>query len=490
VATAGTVVWDADSARLLASFTHVRQEGPAWVWDVQDVLLPYPLLGVPTALGGLVAARLVTLGFLAALAGTVAYLGWRLNRSLLAAVAAPLALLATYGIPYQSNRLPMYLPMLALGYLGAWLALRAIDTPGRRGWWLAGGAALALVLSSEAHAVGQLFLGVPVLLLVVRPWRAALRGLLRVLPLTALLLVPRLLINLSDGGLRNLRSNRSDFWVEQGYLAIVNRDFWAHPTTEPLEYLRRVPTAFGTALGRPATVVVVLAVLGFLLARGRARWLAVLAAGLMVASLMVRTPPPFPRYFTPLLPGAALCAAAVPVLLSRRLPRRAGPWAAGVLVVALVGAAGTSWATTVERATTSERGVREGPLPELAAAIDDDRGVIGARVGRLLFVDEDRPVWGTVFLTEEEFVTYLTWPSDAEVVDVLEAHDIGWALVGTDPRLEVQYHDAWLGPAYGERARQVERLAASPDFCLVREVPGHQLYRLGPCRPGDAEAGP
>jgi hypothetical protein len=485
VATAGTVVWDADSARLLGSVTHVRQHGPGFIADTQDVLLPYVLLGVPVAFGGIAAARIATLFFLAALAGSVAYLGWRLNRSLLSAVAAPLALVATYVVPFQSNRLAMYLPMLAFGYLGTWLALRTIDTPGRRGWWLAAGAALCLVASGESQAVGQLFLGVPLLLVIVRPWRATLRGLARVYAVTAVVMVPRVLINLSEGGLHRFRSNRTDYWVEKGYLDIVNSEFWKHPTTQPVEYLRQLPRAFDTAVGSAGLAVLLLVVVAFVLSRGRARWLALVAASLMVASLVVRTPPPFPRYFAPLLPGLALCAAAVPALLRRRIGGRLGLVGALVVVAALGAAACTSWTTTVERATTAERSVGNGPLPQLAARIDDDKGVIGARVGRLTMVDPDRPIWGTVFLSEQEFVTYLTWPSDEAVIDVMEDHDIGWALVGEDRRLEVDYHDAWLEPAYGRSAHQVERLAASPNFCLVAQVPGYSLYRLGACRPGD-----
>jgi hypothetical protein len=202
---------------------------------------------------------------------------------------------------------------------------------------------------------------------------------------------------------------------------------------------------------------------------------------------VVRTPPPFPRYFAPLLPGLALCAAAVPPLLRRRLPSRLGLAAAVVSIGALAAAACSSWATTVERATTAERSVRDGSLPELAERVDDDKGVIGARVGRLTMVDADQPIWGTVYLSEEEFVTYLTWPSDEAVIEVMEDHDIGWALVGEDRRLEVDYHNAWLRRAYGRTAEQPERLTESPNFCLVTQVPGYLLYRLGPCRAGDAE---
>jgi hypothetical protein len=320
---------------------------------------------------------------------------------------------------------------------------------------------------------------------IVRPWRQAWRGLGRVYAVTAVVLIPRVVINLSEGGFSRFRSNRTDYWVEKGYLDIVNSEFWQHPTTHPVDYLRQLPRSFDTALGTAGAAVLVLAVVAFVLSRGRARWLALVAGTLMVASLVVRTPPPFPRYFAPLLPGLALCVAAVPALLRKRLGPRLGLLTALVVVAALGAAACSSWATTVDRTTTAEHSVRDGPVPALAERIDDGKGVIGARVGRLTMVDADVPIWGTVFLSEEEFVTYLTWPSDEAVIGVMEDHDIGWALVGEDRRLEVDYHDAWLEPAYGRSAHQVERLADSTNFCLVDQVPGYSLYRLGPCRPGD-----
>ena len=130
----------------------------------------------------------------------------------------------------------------------------------------------------------------------------------------------------------------------------------------------------------------------------------------------------------------------------------------------------------------------EGPLPGMVERVDDGRGVIGARVGRILYAERGIPVWGTLFLTEDEFATYLTWPSDEEVIDVLERHDIGWALVSTDTHREVAYHDTWLVPAHGAPSRHVEALAASPAFCATDRNEGYVLYRLGSCQPGDAEA--
>jgi hypothetical protein len=497
LAMTGEVVWDADSSRVIAVVDHVLRFGPGYLVDSQEVVLPVPLLGLPLALGGIPGARLATILYMGGLAGAVSFLGWRLNRSLAAALAAPLALVSLYVITFQGNRLPMYLPMLAFGYLGSWFALRAIDEPDRRRSPWATAAGVFLVLASEAHAVGQLFLGVPLLLFLVGlPWpsrrarpalRDRVRGLFAVGLATALALVPRLLVNMSEGGLSRLRSNRTDYWVGKGYLDMVNREFWDHPTTTRSEYLQEVPHAVSVAIGPYGVVVAVLAVLAFLFARGRARWLGVLCAGLMVGALLVRVPPPFPRYFAPVLPGLALAAAAALPLVARRLGRSAGRVVTGAALIALVVAAALSWSAAVDRAAIAEEGVTEGSLPALAARIDDGRGVVGARVGRLMYVERDTPVWGTLFLSEEEFATYLTWPSDEAVIEVLDRHDIGWALVSKDLRREVAYHDTWLVPAHGAPSRHVEALAYSPAFCAAEDTNDYVLYRLGPCRPGDVE---
>jgi hypothetical protein len=99
-------------------------------------------------------------------------------------------------------------------------------------------------------------------------------------------------------------------------------------------------------------------------------------------------------------------------------------------------------------------------------------------------VTADIPTWGGQFLSEDEYVTYLTWPSDEEVIDVLERHDIGWVLIHGARNLELAYHDTWLVPHHGQNARQVDAVADSPSFCRVMTVGGFILYRLGACSEG------
>jgi hypothetical protein len=99
----------------------------------------------------------------------------------------------------------------------------------------------------------------------------------------------------------------------------------------------------------------------------------------------------------------------------------------------------------------------------------------------------DIPTYGGQFLTEDEYATYLTWPSDQQVVDLFHRYDIGWVLVNANIMLEVAYHNTWLIPNHGHEARHVTALADSPWFCKVAAKRGYVLYKLQdigdpPCR--------
>ena len=95
----------------------------------------------------------------------------------------------------------MYAVMLALGYIGLWLAYRALATIPE--WWkYAVMAGLCLVLATEAQPIGLLFVAGPVLVSTLALTR---RSAARMLGLTygamTIGLVPRIVNNLSLGGL-------------------------------------------------------------------------------------------------------------------------------------------------------------------------------------------------------------------------------------------------------------------------------------------------
>jgi hypothetical protein len=480
---------DSDSARLVASIRYVQHGHLQYFADTQENFLPHLLLGPIQAMAGLPGLRIAAVVSVMVLAGVVAYVTYRLTGSMWAAGAAALALLCLAGVDERASKLPMYPTMLALGYLGGWLCYRAYTEPLSR-WRYAIPGGLCIALAQEAHGVGQLFLAVPLMVAVFAPnWRLGLNQLLRILVAMAAVLVPRLVVNLSEGGLTAVESFRSDYWITQGHLVQIQNRFWFYEgVSEPVrDYLHLLPGRFFSTLGVPGAVVAVAAVLAWSVAcRGRARLFVLGAGAFFLLAITVKPVPSFPRYYSPVWPGIALLVGAFVAGLVRE--RR---WAlltavsrglAVLVSVGLVVGAAVSYRGAVQK-SDSQRLVMEGaPYRELAAAIDDGKGVIGARAHVvLLSVTSDIPTWGDQFLTEREYVTYLTWPSDAAVIDMMERHDIGWALVNAQVPLETLYNNTWLKPRYQDTARHVTALAQSPDFCRYLTIAGFVLYKLGPC---------
>jgi 4-amino-4-deoxy-L-arabinose transferase-like glycosyltransferase len=441
------------------------------------------ILGPAVAIGGLTAAKLVTLLSVQALAGVTSYVTHRITGSMLGAAATALALLAIPAAVDRGGFVPMYPTMLALGYLGGALAYIAMSRP-ERSWPAAVGAGVCLAMAPEAQGVGVLFLAVPLLLAVFSPtWQTALASCARIYLVVAVAAIPRLAVNLSVDGLDRLTTFRADYWVTKGYIREIQSNFWHYSgVNEPLgEYVGRLPWRFTHALGPRGYVVLALALVTWIaLRRVQARVFVLAVIGAMLLALMVKQVPPFPRYYSPLWPGIAVLAGVGVAGLGRHPARVARVLAIALVPVLTVLAAG-SLVSIIHHHDRLRARVDNGPYGQLAAAVDDGKGVIGARSPSLVSVNADRATWGGQFLTEDEFVTFLTWPSDAAVIEVMERHDIGWVLIHPNRAIETTYHDTWLMPHYGRPARHVDQVAASANFCPVVKADGFVLYRLGAC---------
>jgi hypothetical protein len=483
------VLSDSDSVRILTAVRYVQHNGLGFLTDTQDNFGPHLLLGPAFALGGTEAVRVVTILSVQALAGSTAVIARRLSGSTVAGIVAALALLAMPTVLSRTVYIPMYPAMLAFGYLGGWLAYRAISEG--MGWRLVLGAAFCLVMSFESQSVGQLFLAVPVLLLTTaRDLRSAVRVVGRIYGIVAVLSIPRLAVNLSEGGLSRLTSNRTDYWINKGYVRQIQTEFWDYKGVgEPVPtYLSRLPERFVDSLGSFGWVVLAFALITIVFLRGRARVFALACAGFMVLAATVKTVPPFSRYFSPLWPGMAILTGMFVAQLVRQrhsVLRVAGRVVATASVGALVAVAVVSYQERAERTNRLAHSMENGPTRQVADMIDDGKGVIGSRSHEVVNINSEIAAYGGQFLTEEEYATYLSWPSDEEVIEVLERHDIGWVLVNPNRLIEIDYHNTWLLPNHGQVARQVWQIAESPNFCKVASPAGLTLYQLdqsgGPC---------
>jgi hypothetical protein len=125
--------------------------------------------------------------------------------------------------------------------------------------------------------------------------------------------------------------------------------------------------------------------------------------------------------------------------------------------------------------------VLQGPYRQLAREIAPGEGVIGTRSFHLTNTSTNPSTYGEQFLTESEYRTFLTWPSEAEVVELMRRRDAQWVYVPPrKARWVIQYNNVWLGSAYGEEARYHDEVGRSSSFCLARRADGAALYRLDP----------
>ena len=475
------LLWDADSARIIASALYVQREGVRYLIETQENLVPHLVLGPAVALGGIAAAKFVTVLSMQFLCGTVAYLAWKASRSGLAAVAAVAAVFTFRSLPDRATLLPMYPAMLAFGFLGLYLAYRTVVPGERRRIAYAAGAGLCLFLSAESHGLGQLFLVFPLFLVFAAPLRRSLVGLAYVYGALFVAFLPRTIINVTEGGLSRFASYRIDYWITKGYLVTIQTDFWGLPVKTPLaKWAGLIPKSIPDVFGETGFLALLLLIPLVLLARGRFRWFVLGAVAFFLAIVAYRRIPFYPRYFSQLVIAAAI-GAGVGIAKLSRVKGRAGTVATGVALAGLLACAAMNMTWIVDRVAEDQRAIQNGPLPRVVEAIDEPRSVIGARSGQVTFVDPYIRTYGGQFLTEDEYVTFLTWPSDAKVVDLMERHDIGWVLLNPLRRLEVAYHDTWIEPEYGLKVQHFQEIRKSPNFCHVLSADGYELYRLGAC---------
>jgi hypothetical protein len=482
------LVGDSDSARLVASILYVQDNGIDYLVDTQEVFLPHILLGPILALGGVSAVQVFNVVSVVLLSGVVAFISWRLTRSPLAVLAGVLALDSLPAILDRAYRLPMYPTMLAFGFLGVYLSHRAIVAENRSRSWLHGVlAGLCLVLTFEAHQVGQLFLVATGLLVVTARPSAALPGLARVYLAVAVVSIPRLVINVSEGGLDHFLSNRVDFWITNGYLRPIQDELFDLPVRDRLgEYVQKVPEGLLDVWGSPGLLALVLGVVGLVTTSRTLRRFALVCACFMIAVALYRRLPFYTRYFSLLLVGSALAASLAFSGPLGRIPR-ARRTAVAVGLVGLLASAVVSYRGTIENLQGFERAGVNGPYLRLANAIPPGGGVIGTRSVYLNFASTDVRAFGGQFLTEQEYVTFLTWPSERAVMDLMHKHDLEWIFVPSRAwRWVGRYNDIWLLPNHGEPARYFREVKQSASFCRAKKVQGASLYKLDPVGPGEA----
>ena len=83
------------------------------------------------------------------------------------------------------------------------------------------------------------------------------------------------------------------------------------------------------------------------------------------------------------------------------------------------------------------------------------------------FVSTNARVFGGQFLTEEEYATFLAWPSDSAVIRLMRRHDIEWVFVPLQPWKWVRATTTCgCFPNHRTAARYIKEMEESASFCL------------------------
>jgi len=469
-----------DDARTLVFTNNILREPGAWILEQELPLLQFATYAsLITLFGWDVPLVLVPLLFSTALALLVGYVAQRVGGGLWAFLVAALMLASLPVFLVQAKCLPFYPPTLFFGYGGAFAAIVYARGGGRMAFV---GAALGLPAALYSFGIGIVFLAVPPLYLLIDRRRPVVVRLAQVYAIVLALAAPWLVWHLAVDGYDGLFRQQTTWLMDRGYLNIRNSEFWDTGSSSRIQFLGRLPGMFADASGPLAIPLVVLGTVGLIrLPSWSWRAAVLLALGIPIAGLAYAVPAAFNRYVYVFLPGLVLLSVyglhdLLDLLSSYRLTAHLS--LVGAMVV--LGLLGTLFLQNVQDALDTADIMQTRPAQsELAAGfIDDDKAVIGSRPYWLIYNNHANELLTTDFLSEEDFVTYLSWPSDEAVAEMFERNNIGWILILQPPeRWERDYH-VWLTKAAGQLPQHYVKVK---DSGLVEEVYtgySYSLYRV------------
>ncbi|MCJ7509563.1 MAG: hypothetical protein MUP14_01560 [Dehalococcoidia bacterium] len=473
-----------DDARTLVFTSNILRAPGAWILQQELPLLQFATYASLIRLFGWDAPLvLVPLLSSAALALLVGYIAQRVGGGLWAFLVAALMLACLPVFLVQAKCLPFYPPTLLFGYGGAFAAIVYARSGGRVAFL---GAALGLPAALYSFGIGIVFLAVPPLYLLIDRRRPVLIRLAQAYAIILALAAPWLVWHLAVDGYDGLFRQQTTWLIDRGYLNIRNSEFWDTGSDSHIAFLGRLPGMFADASGPLAIPLVVLGIIGLIrLPSWPWRAAVLLALGIPIAGLVYAVPAAFNRYVYVFLPGLVLLSAyGLHGLIHLLSSYRRTAHLSLVGAMAALGLLGTLFLQNVQDSLDTANMMQTRPaqseLAAVAELIDDDKAVIGSRPYWLIYHTHENELLTTDFLSEEDFVTYLSWPSDEAVAEMFERNNVGWILIlQPAEHWERDYH-VWLTKAAGQLPQHYVKVK---DSALVEGVYtgySYSLYRVVP----------
>jgi 4-amino-4-deoxy-L-arabinose transferase-like glycosyltransferase len=474
---AGLVPADSDDGRVMLFTAQILRDPGTWIAVLP--LLQYFAYGMLVTLFGWGAPLVfVPLLFSLALAMLIGYVAYRMTGGKLwAFLAAAFAMSSLPVFFAQSRSLTFHAPALFFGYLGVFAAINHMRQGGR---WPLAVAGLALPAAFYSYNIGLLFLLIPPLFLLVDRSRATLTRLISIYGVVFVLAAPWLVSHLATFDLDHFFRQRESWALDQGYLELRNVEFFGIGSESRFSFLTRLPNMFEGAAGPLIIALVFFSVVGLVwMPNWSWRSAALVALAIPIAALLYVTPAAYTRYTYMVLPGLVLLSVyGLTSLLNELSVDRRASNRATVLRIATIGLLAMLVLQRVDDNISKEPVAgKELELAQVAQIIDDGKGVIGSRVAPLIRYERDSELLIPDFVSQEDFVTYLSWPSDETVAEMLQRKNVGWLLIRHPAdKWEISYN-AWLTTVTGQPPQHF-RMVDSPLAERVYKGNWYSLHRV------------
>lgn len=470
-----------DDGRAIMFTAQILRDFGSWVAVLP--LLQYATYGSLVSLFGwdapLVLAPLLTSLALALLSGFIAY---RITGGQWwAFLTATLAVTLLPEFFAQARILTFHPPAILFGYAGVFFAVRYLQDGGR---WRLAAAGLALPAAVYSYSPGLIFLAIPPLFLLIDRERETLMRGLSLCAAVAALLAPWFVAHVAAFGLFDFYKQRESWAMANGYLEYRNVHFWGIGSQSRADFIGELPSMFEYAGGSFLIPGLVLGAVGLVrLPSWSWRLATLIALAIPVAALIYATPAAYPRYTYVMRPALVLLAVYGVAGVLKWVSLR--PYLAPlshVVAVSLVVLLSVQFVQavdrnidTVDRLKAQTLSGKEQELHDMSLLVDDGRAVIGSRISPLARYERDSELLTPDFISREDFITYLSWPSDAEVAEMFRREGVGWLLLQHPADVWERDYHLWLEQVTGERPRHPQMI---PDSYIVEPVYRGNVYSL------------
>ena len=424
---------------------------------------------------------MIMVPFLFSVALALAYAAYKATGEAWDFLIAALVLASLPVCSVQARTLQFYPVVLFFGYAGLVAALFYVRSGNN---WALAGATAGLVGAIYSYNIGVLFLPIPILYLLVDRSRTVTVRLGTVYLAVLAFALPFIFWHLTVGGLDGLFKQETWWMTEKGYLLIRNLEFRDYGSASPVEFLGKFPGMVQRAAGSIVLPLGVLSILGLIRLPGwRWRTLAILSLAVPISGLIYTNPAALLRYAYVLLPAMILLAVygsagLLQILRSYKWSVDLAP-AVGIGVIVLLG---VSVLDNARGELKETEGLMDSPaqreLTEMASLIDDGKAVLGTRSWALIPYLLTTDLLGPQSVPEDDFVTFLSWPSEAAVTDVFQRNNVGWVLIRSPAgHWEVDYH-VWLKKVTGQLPQHDLMLRTSQQVETVYDGEKYILYKV------------